>query len=96
MLFTRLTPSTSAKDILVGWDDNWCVTGQDRPELNLPCRKGPNPPFTNTAAARSLHPGGVNVLRADGSVHFVGDIIDIKVWRHLASIQGNEVVATFQ
>ncbi len=93
-LFTRLTPNSSAQDILVGWDSNWCDDGHNQLEMNLPCRKGSNPPFTNTAAARSRHPGGVNVLLGDGSVHFVGDAIDVKVWRYLASIQGSEVQET--
>ena len=42
--------------------------------------------------ARSQHPGGVTVLRADGSVHFVVDEIDMLVWQALASINGGEVI----
>lgn len=36
-------------------------------------------------AARSLHPGGVNVLYADGSARFVGDEIDLALWQSLAT-----------
>ncbi|MBN2296196.1 MAG: DUF1559 domain-containing protein [Pirellulales bacterium] len=43
-------------------------------------------------AARSSHPGGVNVAMADGSVQFVVDEIDIDVWRASATVAGGEVV----
>jgi len=40
--------------------------------------------------ARSYHPGGVNVLMADGSVRFVGDSVDEGVWRAVGSRAGAE------
>ncbi|MCS7021129.1 MAG: DUF1559 domain-containing protein [Gemmataceae bacterium] len=43
-------------------------------------------------AARSGHPGGVNVLYCDGSVRFMRDNIDTSVWRALATRSGGEVV----
>lgn len=43
-------------------------------------------------AARSLHPGGVNTLRADGSVGFTSNNVKIEVWRGLATRAGGEVV----
>lgn len=36
-------------------------------------------------AARSRHPGGVNVLAGDGSVRFLGDNIELEVWRNLGA-----------
>ena len=36
-------------------------------------------------AARSHHPGGVNVSKCDGSVDFVSDSIDILTWRKMAT-----------
>jgi prepilin-type processing-associated H-X9-DG protein len=42
--------------------------------------------------ARSLHPGGVNSLMADGSVRFIGDSIDRKAWRGLGTRNGDELV----
>jgi len=42
--------------------------------------------------ARSLHPGGVNSLMADGSVRFVKETIDRKVWRGLGTRSGGELV----
>jgi len=44
-------------------------------------------------AARSRHPGGVNVCMADGSVHFVQETIHIGLWQDLISIDGGEVVS---
>ncbi len=46
-------------------------------------------------AARSMHPGGVNVAYADGSLHFVPTSIDLQNWRALATMQGGEVLANF-
>jgi prepilin-type N-terminal cleavage/methylation domain-containing protein/prepilin-type processing-associated H-X9-DG protein len=46
-------------------------------------------------AARSCHTGGVNILLADGSVRFVADGIDLKTWRSLGTVYGNEVTEPF-
>jgi prepilin-type processing-associated H-X9-DG protein len=43
--------------------------------------------------ASSYHPGGVNVLLADGSVRFVKDGIDRMVWWSLGTKAGGEVVS---
>ena len=44
------------------------------------------------AAARSRHPGGVNVAMVDGSVGFVAsDTIDFSVWQALATIANSDV-----
>ena len=43
--------------------------------------------------ARSWHPGGVNVLTADGSVHFTPDAVDPLVWQSLSTRAGGEVAA---
>ena len=46
-------------------------------------------------AARSRHPGGVNVAFSDGSVHFVSDTVDLQTWRALGSRNGGEVPGQF-
>jgi prepilin-type processing-associated H-X9-DG protein/prepilin-type N-terminal cleavage/methylation domain-containing protein len=43
-------------------------------------------------AARSYHSGGVNVLFADGSVHFITNSIAFPTWQALGSRGGGEVV----
>jgi prepilin-type processing-associated H-X9-DG protein len=42
--------------------------------------------------ARSAHPGGVNIIYADGSLQFIGDAVDPDVWRAMSTIAGNEVI----
>lgn len=42
--------------------------------------------------ADSPHPGGINALMADGSVRFVKDAVDRRVWWALGTRAGGEVV----
>jgi prepilin-type N-terminal cleavage/methylation domain-containing protein/prepilin-type processing-associated H-X9-DG protein len=44
-------------------------------------------------AARSNHPGGVNVLACDGHVQFVKDSVSLPTWRGLATRSGGEVLS---
>ena len=44
--------------------------------------------------ASSNHPGGVNILLADGSVRFVKNSIGQTVWMSLGSRDGGEVVSS--
>jgi hypothetical protein len=38
----------------------------------------------------SQHPGGCNMLNADGSTVFVGNTVDIWVWRYRAAIADDQ------
>src|SRR5262249_50492110 len=49
----------------------------------------------NWRAARSRHPGGVNLLLADGAVRFVSEQVDIATWHALGSRAGHEVLADY-
>jgi prepilin-type N-terminal cleavage/methylation domain-containing protein len=42
-------------------------------------------------AARSLHSGGVELLLADGGVHWVKDAITLLIWQSLATRAGGEI-----
>jgi len=56
-----------------------------------------NNEFRNFAltAARSMHPGGVQLALCDGSVQFISENINLEIWRALATRSGGEVVGEF-
>jgi prepilin-type N-terminal cleavage/methylation domain-containing protein/prepilin-type processing-associated H-X9-DG protein len=54
------------------------------------CFNGFSIPSDGMITARSLHPGGVNVLRGDGSVGMVRVGVDRVAWRALGSRNGSE------
>ena len=43
--------------------------------------------------SRSYHPGSVNALFADGSVHSVKNTINVQAWRALGTVGGGEVIS---
>ncbi|MDG3003859.1 DUF1559 domain-containing protein [Paludisphaera mucosa] len=49
-------------------------------------------PTYAVVVARSHHPGGVNTLFGDGSVHFIKDTIDPSIWRALGTKASGEIV----
>jgi prepilin-type processing-associated H-X9-DG protein len=51
-------------------------------------------PTYMSSTASSKHPGGVNALFADGSVHFVKNSVSPVIWRALGSIAGGEVISS--
>ena len=79
-------PNTSLKDrlLFIGCDDS---------DPRTPCNFAASCWTTIIIPARSNHPGGVNVSRADGSVQFLNDSIDQDVWINMCSINGEEVLS---
>jgi prepilin-type N-terminal cleavage/methylation domain-containing protein len=71
------------------------VTAYCNSTPNNPCSNGSPCNSTIDLAARSWHPGGVQVLRGDGSVQFIPNIVDLASWQALASIAGSEAVSGF-
>jgi prepilin-type N-terminal cleavage/methylation domain-containing protein/prepilin-type processing-associated H-X9-DG protein len=53
------------------------------------------PPSRISTTANSRHTGGVQILLCDGSVRFVSENIDLKVWRALGTRNGGEVISSF-
>ena len=50
------------------------------------------PPSRISTTANSRHPGGVNVLMADGSARFIKDTVNISAWRAVGTRNGGEVI----
>ncbi len=76
------------------WDGNYLNTLYNHyltpNSTRLDCVTYHNPGWK---AARSLHPGGVDVLFGDGHVRFLKDAINPTVWRGLGTRAGGEVVS---
>ncbi|MBM4012958.1 MAG: DUF1559 domain-containing protein [Planctomycetes bacterium] len=83
-VFTKETPNSKAADV---------STCADRPELGLPCTNISSVEADYTLASRSRHVGGVMSAFCDGSVRFVGDDVDLAVWRAASSINLGEAVS---
>jgi len=69
-------------------------TANYAPSDPMRCDTSPTGNFMNDAidvhaAARSEHPQGVVAGMADGSVHFVGDDIEVEIWQALSTIAGS-------
>ena len=87
------------------WFSTWTTPNSADPDRNPDsdycCVSTPEAPCVSsgtvgglmTLAARSMHPGGVNVCMLDGSVHFVDETIDWNVWQAMGTTAGGEVVA---
>jgi prepilin-type N-terminal cleavage/methylation domain-containing protein/prepilin-type processing-associated H-X9-DG protein len=87
IMFT-ITPNSGEPDNLYS---SHCTPAHNAPERNLPCVGGST--FTNFAGSRSSHPGGVNSLMADGSVHFYSDSISLAAWRAMGWMDDGEIVS---
>jgi prepilin-type processing-associated H-X9-DG protein len=58
----------------------------DLEQQGMPCLKSQTDPrleISERATARSMHVGGVNLLMADGSAHFIADSIETQAWHSL-------------
>jgi len=83
----KYTPNTPIPDMVFsGWGPGYCVSTVDNPCTLAGALS------TSNFSARSYHPGGVNAARADGSVDFYSDSIDLALWQALASIDGGEPI----
>jgi prepilin-type N-terminal cleavage/methylation domain-containing protein/prepilin-type processing-associated H-X9-DG protein len=90
-IYTKYTPNTPNGDVYLSV---WCTSETNQPTMNLPCSNGATDQSTNTAAARSRHPGGVHVVLCDGSVHFTSESVGLDIWQAMGSIAGEEPLGT--
>jgi len=91
LIFAWSSPNSSSPDVLCGH----CAPATNQPSMNLPCVHGGSSlqeAFRRTATSRSRHPGGVNVVLCDGSVHFINEVIDVQLWQGMGTINRGEVV----
>jgi prepilin-type N-terminal cleavage/methylation domain-containing protein/prepilin-type processing-associated H-X9-DG protein len=82
-----------------GW--TWYISGREHtsythtqePNGSVPdgLNQGYNPGW-GVATARSWHSGGVNAVMGDGSVRFVSEHVERRVWRGLGTRNGGELV----
>ena len=89
-LYVLLGPQQAQPDVLT--EPGQCVYPFS---TNPPCIwSGPLDQLPVVLAARSFHPaGGVNIVMADGGVHFVKNQVDLSVWRALSTTQGGEIIS---
>jgi prepilin-type N-terminal cleavage/methylation domain-containing protein/prepilin-type processing-associated H-X9-DG protein len=78
---TLVTPNSTVPD-----QCGQCSVNPD----GMPCLQAGGPSFV---AARSLHPGGVNVAMCDGSVRFVSDSVNLRAWQAGGTMNGGESFA---
>lgn len=86
---TYLSPNSPLPDRI--YTAGFCV---NEPDQNLPCdvSTGTDPTMF---AARSRHPGGVQVSLCDASARFISETIDINTWRALSTSRGSESLSPF-
>jgi prepilin-type processing-associated H-X9-DG protein len=74
-------------------------SGTDVSPFVPPVPSAENPPYTNTGsafshkAARSRHPGGVNVMFGDASVRMIQDDVALAIWRAMGTMNGQEIIS---
>lgn len=94
-------PATTVEGVNTGLGISWMVGTLVHANYNHV--SPPNPAYADCShrvfnrplgnfAARSQHPGGVNVGMSDGSVRFVRNGIALPVWRAIATKGGGEVI----
>ena len=77
---TALVPNTRALAGTNGVDSDVSSTDEDD-----------GGPTYAAVTSRSYHPGGVNTLFGDGSVHFIKNSINVVAWRAIGTIASGEV-----
>jgi prepilin-type N-terminal cleavage/methylation domain-containing protein/prepilin-type processing-associated H-X9-DG protein len=86
-LFVKLGPNSSAPDRSLFCPD---YGSPNDPLLKLPCVQGGDD--DSYASPRSRHPGGVNAVFCDASVHFIQNDIDADTWQSLGWIADGKTI----
>ncbi|WP_372721481.1 DUF1559 domain-containing protein [Novipirellula sp.] len=83
---TYYEPNTPQPDEMMS--ASYCQSTKDAPCIAENAPAG----YAVRISARSYHPGGVNMVRGDGSVTFVTESINREIWRATGTSHGGEVV----
>ncbi len=75
--------------------DSYMALGGDRASQQRDTRSSANGGLNSTSNFRSQHPGGGMFVLADGSVRFVSESIDMRIYRASSTIAGGEVISEF-
>lgn len=86
--FTTWLPPNSKSSADASPDSSGCCVST----RDAPCVSGSAPV---ALAARSRHPGGVNVCLLDGSTRFVSDLVAWNTWQALGTTAGAETIQGF-
>ena len=78
----------------IGWRGSMWLTARPH-ATQFSTYSTPNPPYSDWSvrnaygfhAARSFHPGGVLVTRADGSVSFISNSVNRQVWQDMGKVR---------
>jgi prepilin-type N-terminal cleavage/methylation domain-containing protein len=87
---TSLRPNDPEPDVLTHPD--YCDPNPPNPPADCAGRSTGDGYALRVFAARSRHPGGVNVSSCDGSCKFIANGIDPLTWQQLGTSQGGEVL----
>jgi len=83
-------PNSNQPDVTE--QDPYCVNQRPNP----PCVGAQSSGLPEGIAARSRHPGGVNVTFCDGAVKFMSDNVNLDTWRFLSTADGREPANNLQ
>jgi prepilin-type N-terminal cleavage/methylation domain-containing protein/prepilin-type processing-associated H-X9-DG protein len=87
------TPTDYYRTGLYGDQLNQPIFCVNEPGLDLPCMGNAGDQGAY-AGSRSRHPGGINVLFGDGSVHFMKNTVNMPIWIGLNTIGTGEVISS--
>jgi prepilin-type N-terminal cleavage/methylation domain-containing protein/prepilin-type processing-associated H-X9-DG protein len=90
---TSLRPNDSNPDVVTHAD--YCDANPPNPPANCTGVNTADGYALRVFAARSRHPGGVNVSFCDGSSRWMSDQVDPLTWRALGTSQGGEVLGNY-
>ena len=94
--FTTAWPPNKSTTSVVPTGTSFTVSGSRSGPIDvdiISANENDGGPTYAAFTSRSYHPGGVNSLFADGSVHFIKSSVNGMTWRALGTLGGAEVIS---